>query len=151
MERTKIEGFPPPPGIVNSLKAGFDAIAAHIHAIFLPILLNLFFWLGPRLRVDAFFDSIREDMYSIWRTSGAPAAQIQTMIDEYEKFMEFLPRVNFFWFARTLPIGVSSLIFPETNGATPLGDPMVLQMNAYNLVVWLLLITLIGWVVGGLY
>jgi hypothetical protein len=151
MERTRIEGFPPPPGIINSLKAGFDAIAAHIYAIFLPILLNLFFWLGPRLRMDAFFGSIRESMISIWRTSGAPAAEIQTMIDEYEKIMQLLPGINFFWFVRTLPIGVSSLIFPEPNGTTPLGSPLVLQMDAFSLAGWVLLLTLVGWVAGGVY
>src|SRR6185369_9980263 len=151
MERTRIEGFPPPPGIINSLKAGFDAIAVHIYAIFLPILLNLFFWLGPRLRMDVFFGSIRESMISLWRTSGTPAAEIQTMIDGYENIMQLLPRVNFFWFARTLPIGISSLIFSEAGGTTPLGSPMVLQVNAFSLVGWLLLLTLIGWVGGGLY
>lgn len=119
MERTSTEGFPPPPGIINSLKAGFDAIAAHIYAIILPILLNLFFWLGPRLRMDAFFNSIKADMVNIWRTGGVPAAEIQKMIDSYEKI---LPTINFFWLVRTLPIGISSLIFPKSTGATPFGE-----------------------------
>lgn len=151
MERTRIEGFPPPPGIINSLKAGFDAIAAHIHAIFLPVLLNLFLWLGPRLRMDAFFGSIKSNMISIWRMSGAPAAEIQMMTSEYERVLQMLPDVNFFRFIRTLPIGISSLIFPEANGNTPLGSPMVLQVDAFTLVIWMLVLTLIGWVGGGFY
>src|SRR5690349_2654720 len=130
MERTRTEGFPPPPGIINSLKAGFDAIAGHIYAIFLPVLLNLFFWLGPRLRMDAFFNSIKGDVISIWQQSGIPAAEIQKMIDGYE---QVLPSINFFWFVRTLPIGISSLIFPEINSATPLGSPLVFQASAVGL------------------
>lgn len=148
MERTSTEGFPPPPGIINSLKAGFDAIAAHIYAIFLPILLNLFFWLGPRLRMDAFFNSIKADMVNIWRTGGVPAAEIQKMIDSYEKI---LPTINFFWLVRTLPIGISSLIFPESTGATPLGNPVALQAGFFSIIGWGFLLTLIGWIGGGLY
>jgi hypothetical protein len=148
MERTSTEGFPPPPGIINSLKAGFDAIAAHISAILLPILLNLFFWLGPRLRMDAFFNSVKSDVISIWKSGGVPAAEIQTMMDSYEKV---LPTINFFWLARTLPIGISSLIFPEANVTTPLGSPVVLQAGILGLLGWGLLLTLIGWVGGGLY
>ena len=148
MERTSTEGFPPPPGIINSLKAGFDAIAAHIYAIILPILLNLFFWLGPRLRMDAFFNSIKADMVNIWRTGGVPAAEIQKMIDSYEKI---LPTINFFWLVRTLPIGISSLIFPESTGATPLGNPIALQAGFFSIIGWGFLLTLIGWIGGGLY
>lgn len=148
MERTSTEGFPPPPGIINSLKAGFDAIAAHIYAIILPILLNLFFWLGPRLRMDAFFNSIKADMVNIWRTGGVPAAEIQKMIDSYEKI---LPTINFFWLVRTLPIGISSLIFPESTGATPLGNPVALQAGFFSIIGWGFLLTLIGWIGGGLY
>lgn len=148
MERTSTEGFPPPPGIINSLKAGFDAIAAHIYAIILPILLNLFFWLGPRLRMDAFFNSIKADMVNIWRTGGVPAAEIQKMIDSYEKI---LPTINFFWLVRTLPIGISSLIFPESAGSTPLGHPVALQAGFFSIIGWGFLLTLIGWIGGGLY
>lgn len=148
MERTRTEGFPPPPGIINSLKAGFDAIAAHVSTIILPILLNLFFWLGPRLRMDAFFNSIKGDVISIWQAGGVPAAEIQKMIDGYE---QLLPTINFFWFVRTLPIGISSLIFPEVNPTTPLGTPAILQVSAVSLIGWCFLLTLIGWVGGSLY
>jgi hypothetical protein len=151
MERTRTEGFPPPPGIINSLKAGFDAIATHIYAIFLPILLNLFFWLGPRLRIDAFFNSIKPNMISSWRASNMPAEEIQKVIEAYEAYEKILPQLNFFWFARTLPIGISSLMFPELDGATPLGNPLILQAEVLSLIGWVILLTLIGWVGGALY
>jgi hypothetical protein len=148
MERTKTEGFPPPPGIINSLKAGFDAIAAHIYTIFPPVLLNLFFWLGPRLRIDVFFNSIKANWISMWQAGGVPEAQIENIIDAYEKM---LPSINFFWFMRTLPIGVSSLIFPDVNGSTPFGSQIILQVNPVSLTGWFFLLTLIGWIGGALY
>ncbi len=148
MEVSRIENLPPPPGVINSIKAGFDKVSAHITAIFLPLLLNLFLWLGPRLRMDAFFTSIRADIISIWQTSGVSAADIKRVLDTYDST---IPLINLFWMLRTLPIGISSLLFPQGASSTPLGNPVVLQVSAVSLFGWMFLLTLVGWVGGGLY
>ena len=67
MEVSRIENLPPPPGIINSIKAGFDAIASHVTAILMPLLLNLLLWLGPRLQMDTLFKSIEGDMVRFWQ------------------------------------------------------------------------------------
>ena len=77
MEVSQVENLPPPPGIISSIKAGFDTIAAHITAILFPLLLNLFLWLGPRLHVDDLFNLVMDDAISIWKTGGASAEEIQ--------------------------------------------------------------------------
>jgi hypothetical protein len=59
--------------------------------------------------------------------------------------------INLFWFLRTLPIGISSLFFPQAASRTPLGDSAILQVNALSLFGWIFLLTLIGWIGGGLY
>ncbi len=147
MEVSRIENLPPPPGIINSIKAGFDAIAMHITAIIFPLLLNLFLWLGPRLRMDALFDSIKSDMISIWQGGGISAADIQRALDWYQTT---IPNINLFWLLRALPIGISSLqFFQETK--SPLGTPAILQVSAVNLFGWIFLLTLVGWIGGGLY
>ena len=46
------EEFPPPPGIMGSLRAGFDAVSRHVGLILLPLVLDLLLWLGPRLSVS---------------------------------------------------------------------------------------------------
>jgi hypothetical protein len=158
MERTKTEGFPPPPGIINSLKAGFDAIAAHIYTIFLPLLLNLFFWLGPRLRMNAFFDSIKVDLTAFWKLLGASPADIQMRLGELEMI---IPNFNLFWTLRTFPIGIfglkampftfSGIMVQKTDILSPLGIPVELQVNSTNLIVWYVLLTIIGWIGGGIY
>ena len=148
MEVTRTENLPPPPGIINSIKAGFDTIATHITAILLPLLLNLFLWLGPRLRMDALFNSIKGNVISIWKTGGIPAEDIQRAMELYENT---IPRINLFWIFRTVPIGISSLFLPQEASQTPLGDPAILQVSAVSLLGWIFLLTFVGWIGGGLY
>jgi hypothetical protein len=52
---------------------------------------------------------------------------------------------------RTLPIGISSLFFPQEKSQTPLGNPSIVQVNALSLFGWMFLLTLLGWIGGGLY
>ena len=123
-------------------------VASHVTAILLPLLLNLFLWLGPRLRINALFDSVKDNMILIWQTGGVSAADIQRLMDGYNRTV---PMINLFWLLRTIPIGISSLLFPETASQTPLGDSAILQVSAVSLFGWMFLLTLIGWVGGGLY
>ncbi|HAX68200.1 MAG TPA: hypothetical protein DCY14_01205, partial [Anaerolineae bacterium] len=148
MDVSKIENLPPPPGIISSIKAGFDVVASHITAILLPLLLNLFMWLGPRLRMDALFDSIKDDVVSLWQTGGIPLEEIQLILEWYDRT---IPNVNLFWFLRTLPIGISSLLLPKGTLDTPLGDPAIWQVGAPGLFGWTFLLTFLGWVGGALY
>lgn len=148
MEVSRIENLPPPPGIINSIKAGFDTIASHITAILLPLFLNLFMWLGPRLQMSALFNSIKNEVVEIWQRGGVPAEDIQRVLDFYNST---IPNINLFWLLRTLPIGISSLLLPHSASATPLGDPAIMQVSALNFPGWILLLTLLGWIGGGLY
>lgn len=148
MEVSRIENLPTPPGIINSIKAGFDMIASHITAILLPLLLNLFLWLGPRLRMNALFDSIKDEVIAIWKAGGVPAEDIQRILSWYETT---IPSINLFWLLRTLPIGISSLLFPQQTASTPLGSPLILQVSAVSLVGWIFILNLLGWIGGGLY
>ena len=148
MEVSRIENLPPPPGIIRSVKAGFDIIASHITAILMPFLLNLFMWLGPRLQIDALFNSIKSDVVAIWQRGGVPAQDIQRVLDWYEST---IPHINLFWILRTLPIGISSLLLPREASATPFGNPAILQVSALSFPAWVFLLTLLGWVGGGLY
>jgi len=148
MDDSKTENLPPPPGIINSIKLGFDIVATHITAILLPLLLNLFLWLGPRLRMDALFNSVKANMFLIWKASGISAEDSQRAMDLYEKT---IPKVNLFWIFRTIPIGISSLFLPQKISQTPLGDPAIWQVSAASLIGWIFFLIFFGWIGGGLY
>jgi hypothetical protein len=148
MDVSQKENLPPPPGIINSIKVGFDLIATNITAILLPLLLNLFLWLGPRLRMDALFGLVKADVLSIWKSGGIPADDIQRAMSVYEST---IPRINLFWIFHTIPIGISSLFLPQEVSATPLGNPAIWQVSAASLLGWIFFLTFFGWIGGGLY
>jgi hypothetical protein len=149
MDVSRIENLPPPPGIISSIKAGFDAIASHITAILLPLLLNLFLWLGPRLRLDALYKSLETDMVTIWQAGQIPAEDIQRMLELYDQASRSF---NLFGLLRTLPVGISSLFTTnQITFATPLGNPSDMQVTGLNLPLWIFLLTLVGWIGGAFY
>ena len=149
MEVSRIENLPPPPGIINSIKAGFDAIASHVTAILMPLLLNLLLWLGPRLQMDTLFKSIEGDMVRFWQASQIPADEIQNMLEMYDQMTK---SVNLFGVVRTLPIGISSLFLPSDGVlATPLGQPGTWQVTGVTFPLSLILLTLVGWIGGAFY
>lgn len=148
METPRAESLPPPPGVISSIKAGFDAISAHIAAILLPLIMDLFLWLGPRLSMERLYLSIQSDVTAIWRASGVSASDIQKVMEWYQTM---IPKLNLFWLLRTLPIGVSSLMFARDFSQTPLGATSIWQVSAESLVGWVGLLMLLGWIGGGLY
>src|SRR5258706_6600126 len=93
MESTRAENLPPPPGVISSIKAGFDAISAHLTAILLPLLLDLFLWLRPRLRMDSLFNSIKADITSILQAGRIPASQIAQILDWYKITLRAIKQV----------------------------------------------------------
>jgi hypothetical protein len=147
MEISRLENLPPPPGIINSIRAGFDTIASHIGVIFMPLFLNIFLWLGPRLSLKEFYDSIKGEMIKTWQTLGASAEQIQTISNDSDT----ITSVNLFSFLRTLPIGTSSLFSFHEVSATPLGEPAVWQVNSFTLLLGVMVLVVIGWLFGALY
>jgi hypothetical protein len=152
MEMDKIETLPPPPGVVGSLRAGFDAIASHLTVILVPLALDLFLWLGPRLQVDRLFQPIFDEMSRYARYSGFPITDINTLQENSAVILEQLQQYNLLSALRTFPIGVFSLMSGTMPGQTPLGVPSVIQIDSvFTLLGWVLFLTFIGWMFGGLF
>jgi hypothetical protein len=130
MEKDKIETLPPPPGIVGSLRAGFDAIASHLTVILIPLALDLLLWLGPRLHVDRLFQPIFNELARYARYSGFPSADLKTLQENSTAILEQLGQFNLLSTLRTFPIGVFSLMSGTRPAGTPLGAPSVIQIDS---------------------
>ncbi len=148
----KLETLPPPPGVVGSLKAGFDVIASNLTVVLAPLALDLFLWLGPRLHVDQLFQSVIDETFRYARFSGITAADLKTFQENSDLFLSWMGKYNLFNTLRTFPIGVFSLMSGVFSGQTPWGTPTIIQIDSvFPLLGWIVLLTLVGWMCGGLF
>jgi hypothetical protein len=155
MNVQKLETLPPPPGVIGSLRAGFDAVSSHVKLILFPLALDLWLWLGPRLSVDGLLSPYLKFVFEQARREMAAPADLQRIAGAQASFMEVLERFNLLSLLGklvTFPIGVSSLVAETMPVATPYGGQRVMQISSLPAFVGLVfLFILIGWVGGGLY
>jgi hypothetical protein len=143
------EALPPPPGIIGSIRTGFDAIATHVAIILVPFALDLLVWLGPRVSFNKVGQPLLQQFQSLAASSGLQAADVQSMLDVYR---EIFKNFNLLAMLRTFPIGIFSLMSGRMPLQSPLGSPTVIQVDSsLQLLGLLLILTFLGWMLGALY
>jgi hypothetical protein len=147
---TEPNRIPPPPGLIRSLASGFNAVATHILVIAMPVLFDLFLWLGPHLRIKELFQPLVDQLPNLLASPlVANMPDPQTVL---QAWTDFLNHFNLFSILHTFPVGVSTLMNLQMPVQTPIGTPPDLEVgSALGLVAcWALLIVL-GWLLGGVY
>ncbi len=140
-----------PPKLFESLTVGFNTVTNNLHLVIPPLVLDLFLWLGPHLR-------IRDVMMPLWEEYNRMVVQMgdQTMIEWVGQVREMydvlLTRFNLFSMLRTYPVGVSSLLSAYSPVETPLGQAVFLETTSVGAAVGLwVLLALAGLFLGALY
>jgi hypothetical protein len=135
--------------MIASLGAGFDITANHLLLICLPVLLDLFLWLGPRLSLKSLLQPF-VDGYTLPESLLLDGLPDPALVQQ--AWTDFLQGFNLFSFLRTVPLGVSSLMSATLSTENPFGAAMRLEVETLAGVFgWLVLIVAIGWLLGGLY
>jgi hypothetical protein len=143
----KLEEFPPPPGVMGSLRAGFDIVSSHVGLILLPALLDLFLWLGPRLSVNALIKQA-----SLPLTPLAGLQQFVQFQSDANEAIEHFNLLSLLGRLQLFPIGVSSLFAQSVPVETPFGSQQVVEVTSSPVVLGLMFVLVMaGWVIGGLY
>lgn len=136
----KKERTTPLPGIWQTIAAGFDFTSKHLWLILLPVLLDSFFWLGPRLSGRL----IIERFVSLLPTD-------QALLDLNSQLLAIAPRTNLFTSLSVPLLGIPALMV----GATPVKTPLPTQIVELNSVVaWMglfLLFSLLGLLLTAVY
>ncbi len=146
---TQQRQLPPPPGLIYTLVRGFNSVANHVVVILPPILLDLFLWLGPHLRLKGFLQPFLEQMPTMAKTFPSNFPDLAAVQQAWTSFMN---QFNLFIIMRTFPVGTTSLLSLQTPGQTPLGAPVSLDAGSFGGIVgWALLLALFGWLIGALY
>ena len=155
MNRQKLEELPPPPGVMGALRAGFDTVSSHVWLILVPLLLDVLLWLGPRLSVGGFLDPFFRMVFNQARTTLTSSSDLQSFAAYQSTFSEILERFNLLSLLgrlQTFPVGISSLLARTMPVETPLGSQSVVQIGSLPGLFGLgLVLTILGWVTGGLY
>jgi len=108
------------PGVFATIAAGFDLTAKHIWLLALRVILDVFYWLGPRLR---FQDLITEIL--------ALLPQEADLLDIGSQLAQVAPRTNLFTTLTVQLIGVPALMVGLVPEKTPI-SPQVLDVTTWS-------------------
>ena len=140
-----------PPRMMNAIIAGFNVVANNLLLLVLPVLVDLFLWLGPQIRIRQAFQPIIDDTIRLLQTINTPqvASQMTTISDAWN---QILVKFNLLGTIRTLPIGVPSLMASALTESTPLGPATMIEVPTVGsaFAIWLAVI-LVGFAAGCLY
>jgi len=155
MNVQKIESLPPPPGVIGSLRAGFEAVSTHIGLILLPVALDILLWLGPRLSIEGLVNPFFQLVFDEARRSLTSSTDLNRFTEFQSGFSDLVERFNLLSLLgrlQTFPIGISSLLAQVMPAKTPLGSQDVVQISSLpGLIGLMFLLTFLGWIAGSLY
>lgn len=132
-----------PIGILQSIAAGFDKIAAQPLLLIPPILLDLFLWFGPHLTIPSVFEELSK--YIV-----APFGAEEVLVEQlHASFLELGSRVNLFSVVSSFPVGISTLMAGRRPVEVPSGEAAIIQISNPILMLFsLLIIMAIGQGIG---
>jgi hypothetical protein len=122
MEKITIDGPKTPLGFLSSLWKGIELVNAHPGVLILPVILDLFLWLGPHLSIYTLVRPIIDSMANAATTSTVSVTMLDAMRLTAEKF-------NLFSLLAFLPLFPPSLMAGTAPVQTPLGNPITLPVT----------------------
>jgi hypothetical protein len=140
-------------GIIEALSAGLDAVVRHPWLLLIPLLLDLFLWMGPRLQAPGLYRSFEPALRQL--TTQMATSEARYAAQELGKAIEqFFTQFNLFAWLSVGLIGV-----PVINGGIDAtlklvtGSPPILwQMNGFSgYFLTFVIFTMIGLLIAALY
>ena len=116
-----------PPRMMNAIIAGFNVVANNLLLLVLPVLIDLFLWLGPQVSIRQALKPIIDDIVRLLQQINSPqvASQMNMISDVWN---QILVKFNLLGTIRTLPIGVPSLMSSALTESTPLGPATIFEV-----------------------
>jgi hypothetical protein len=155
MDMERLETIPPPPGVIASLQAGFNIVSSRVALILLPLLFDLFLWLGPRVSMGKLAGELFKTWIDLFIRYGAPAQDLAFLTSNAPDLVDGFGKINVLSRVWTFPIGIPVLMLDLPDSIpvlTPLGEQAIVQLpSALALLGVLAVLTVIGWIGGGAY
>jgi hypothetical protein len=127
------------PGVFSTLSAGFELTTRYLWLMVIPVLLDLFLWIGPRLSFRPLFEALFAQL---------PAESLQmipaTLLEAYEG-------INFFTYLSVPLLGVPALMTGLTPEKTPIQPAILERAGMGEWFGYLTLLTLGGLLLAAVY
>lgn len=141
---------PAPPSIIMALRGGFDAITNQVGILIFPIIVDIFIWLGPHLRIKqiilSFFNELSQ--YPGWKDSPSYGL-IESNMDVINQLSD---RINLITLLRTYPVGIPSLMAGRQPITTPVYEPIFWNATSLgSILVFGLILLVFGLAAGTLF
>lgn len=114
------------PGVLATIAQGFDLTSKQPWLLLLPVLLDIFYWLGPRLSLRPLIEQL-----------AALAPQEGPIVAYSALLLELAPRTNLFTTLTVRFVGVPALMVGVTPAVTPLSPP-VFELTSWTVLAGLL-------------
>jgi hypothetical protein len=128
------------PGVWSTLGAGFDLTAKQPWIILLPMLVDLFIWMGPRLRFQQIIEQVIAELPS----------EVKVM-DLSQQLLEIGPHTNLFSALSVPLIGVPALLAGLSPDKTPLSAGVIDINSGSNWLALVLVLSLAGLFLSAIY
>jgi hypothetical protein len=130
-----------PPGVIATLTKGLDLTAKHLWLGLVPVALDVFFWLGPRLS----FRQLIEQLVVFWQQEA-----IVTGLNE-EVLLELAPHTNLLTSLSVPLIGVPTYVVGPVPERTPIATRVFELENVWIWAALFILLSLIGLFLTSVY
>jgi hypothetical protein len=119
-------------GALACVTTGFEVTARHPELIFLPLLLDLFLWLGPRLSVSPLLMAIKDLMSQLMTSDVALPETTENYVRMIQLLEELGGGFNLFSFLNPGPLlGIPVLTPSRMSVLTPLGEQSVVEVASF--------------------
>lgn len=142
--------MPPAPNLIGSIRSGFDAITNNLLLILFPIALDLFLWIGPRLRLTDLIKSLSSQIFSVYSAQEPSIRELVQPVQE--TWILIAEQFNLLAALRTYPVGITSLMVSQMPDSSPFGLLGKWELNTLGAAfLAFVIISIIGIVFGTLY
>ena len=153
MEKNEAIKIIVPPRAIHSIINGVNHIEKKPYLILLPVILDLFLWLGPNLSMKTLIENLVNRLsQNAFLISETAAVDTQPLVDLISQISSFGASYNILSLLSTFPLGIPALLKNADTLQNPFRIVRIIESTSFlSLLSWVVLLLLIGLVIGSLY
>ena len=141
-----------PLGVIDALASGFELVVRRPWVLVLPIIFNLFLWLGPQVTAKPIFDQALTMLNASVAATPGISAEAQQGLDATKSMLQSMGNsFNVLDVTATFALGVPALLGLETLSTSAPRAPWFVVGDLGTLLALALLLAFVGVLIASLY